>query len=70
MKDNNLKVKNLDDFNRMLRHLKVIGDASYLDKYALAVGLKNANKNSAIFAHNVDDIPAMQRGSISLISNE
>lgn len=59
-------LKNLDDFRRIIRYLKVMSDATYYHKYCLAVGFKGIGQNVGIVAKNRDDMPAMAGSGLSI----
>lgn len=62
----NHKVKNIDEFERILKHLDVMANAEAIHKYTLVLGLKNKNICTAVTGKIMMDIPSMLHSYISL----
>jgi hypothetical protein len=62
------KIKNIDEFVRILKHLDVLANAEAFHKYTLIVGLKNKNIYSAVTGRKKIDIPSMLQSEVSLFS--
>jgi magnesium-transporting ATPase (P-type) len=63
-------LKNMDEFQRIIRYLRVLGEADYYSKYALMVGLLKNNHEVCVIGKDQEDIPAMAISTLSICSAE
>jgi Ca2+ transporting ATPase len=58
------KIRNMDEFKRITKNLKVIARATPMDKYALIVGLKELDHVVAVTGDGTNDAPALAKADV------
>jgi P-type Ca2+ transporter type 2B len=58
------KIRNMEEFKRIVKNLKVIARATPMDKYALIVGLKELDHVVAVTGDGTNDAPALAKADV------
>ena len=58
------KVKNMKEFKKYMKHVKVMARSRPEDKYLLVCGLKNCGKTVAVTGDGTNDAPALKKADV------
>ena len=60
------KIKNIKNFKKIIRNLKVIARSLPIHKYALVVGLKSLKNVVAVTGDGTNDVPALSKSDVGI----